>query len=146
MKKILLIGALTLIANAAIADTIKDGTYSGGGRWKTPKINGEYQITTTIKQNTVSSTYNLPGGDTKTWQFTMGHKGSGFFDVVVKDQKIGEGYCLDDVMLCHYAIKWDALIVEETLTLQHGVLYKYGSKNHEHGRVVWQEKLNPANG
>jgi hypothetical protein len=124
-----------------LAAGITDGNYKGSGLWKSVKDKGSYSVTTAIKSNTVSASYELPDGSKKEWNFDMEPSINGFFKVKTFGAEIGSGYCLEKAEVCHYEIQVGKLKLEETLILQNDKLYRFGSKDEDSGRIVWQEAM-----
>jgi hypothetical protein len=137
--------AITLIAGLisaqAWAGTIPEGHFKGDGLWKSASKRGRYTVETTVSKNTINTDYTLPDGVKKQWNFEMAPTKNGLFKVTVFGAEIGQGYCLEKVELCHYEIKVSGFTLEETLTVQDGTLYRFGSKDDGSGRIVWQEAL-----
>ena len=142
MKSALIIAtALMTINTLGFAASLPDGTFKGDGLWKSQKLSGEYEVSSEIRGQTVSSTYKLPDGSTKQFAMEMRPTENGFFDLVSNTKLVGKGYCLEHVILCHYEIKTDDLALEETLTVQNDKLYKFGSKTEKGFKLMWQEAL-----
>jgi hypothetical protein len=133
--------SLLLFANTCLAAGLTDGNYKGSGLWKSEKDTGSYSVTTAIKSNKVSASYELPDGTQKEWIFDMDPSNNGFFKVKTFGAEIGSGYCLEKAEVCHYEIQVGKLKLEETLTLQNDKLYRFGSKDDGAGRTVWQEAM-----
>lgn len=135
---VVLMGIMAAQANAA---TFPEGKYIGKALWKTETTQGAYNVKTTFVGETVSSNYTLEGGKQMEWKFEMQPTSNGFFNVVVNGTDVGSGYCLDKVLVCHYEANLGSLKLEETMTVEGGKLYKFGSKEIGTDRVVWQEEL-----
>ncbi len=133
--------SLMLIANTCLAGGLTDGNYKGSGLWQSEKNKGSYAVTTSIKSNKVSASYELPDGSKKEWIFDIDPSTNGFFKVKTFGAEIGSGYCLEKAEVCHYEIAVGKLKLEETLTIQNDKLYRFGSKDEGSGRIVWQEAM-----
>jgi hypothetical protein len=142
MKTILtLTTALLAFAAQAQAHTIPDGTFRGEGLWKSPADRGGYEVITTVAGERISSVYKIRGGENIETAVELKNGENGFLRVISEGKEVGSGYCLEKVALCHYSLKTDKLSLEETLTIQDGKLYAFGSKTQSGVTVMWQEKL-----
>jgi hypothetical protein len=121
------------------ADSIPDGNYQGQGLYQSRTETGNYSTQINVQGNSIKSAYTLPDGSKKEWNFEMSQQANGFFKVVTNGVDVGEGYCLQKTIVCHYEIKVNTLSLEETFTLLDGRLYRFGSKDNGSGRVMWQE-------
>lgn len=133
--------SLLTLSAAAQAHTIPDGTYRGEGLWKGAADRGGYEVVTTITGDRIASTYRLPNGGSREATIELKSGENGFLRVLADGKEVGSGYCLEKVELCHYSMKTDKLSLEETLTIQNGKLYKFGSKTEGAVTVMWQEGL-----
>ena len=123
---------------AFAASPIQNGAYKGAAQWKSSAAqSGTYNVTTTIADGTVTSSYAWDNGQTQTWTFSASPDANGVFEVVSGGQKVGEGYCFD--VQCHYTAFNGNL--EETLTFYGNALYKLGSKRVNGTTIIWQEQL-----
>lgn len=145
--KAVLIALMVLVFESSFAQVLADGSYEGSGLWKSSKaaIRGEYKTTTVISGRTIEAKYDMGEQGQPTWKFDMQETSPGFFDVISKGKKVGAGYCLEKVALCHYEVSVRNMKLEETLTVQGVNLYRFGSKNEGRGTIAWQEKLNQVN-
>lgn len=133
-----------LISVSAIASTIPDGTYTGQALWKSRSQQGNYAVQVTVAENTFQTEYSLPDGTKKQWDFEMAPEANGFFKVKTHEVEVGSGYCLEKSPVCHYQVKIADLSLEETLTVQEGKLYRFGSKQDGTGQILWQESLDKS--
>jgi hypothetical protein len=142
MKTITLL-TLTLLTlgQAAHADSIPNGSYQGKGLWKSGATRGDYSVTTTVRDAAVTSTYQFAIGETRKVELELRADAHGFLRVLSDGKEVGTGYCIERVALCHYEMKTAKLSLEETLTIQAGKLYKFGSKTEGGVTVMWQEAL-----
>lgn len=142
--KTVLIALLVLVSEVSLAQGLTNGSFEGRGLWKASSgpAQGEYKTVTVIRGNKVEATYNMGMAGQYGWKFEMKTTTPGFFDVISRGEKIGSGYCLEKVVLCHYDVSVPNFKLEETITLQGANLYRYGSKNQGQGTIAWQEKLN----
>lgn len=148
MKKFMTLALLTATALPALAmESLPDGRFSGRGAYRTENgESGHYKVETAIAANTMKSTYTFTvnGQDqTKVVEFKAAFDKNGYFDLLMADHVIGEGYCLD--VQCHYSLNVGPLRLEETLTFWQGHLYRLGSKSDKTGRKSWQEDLTAVN-
>lgn len=145
--KTVLIALLVLVAEVSFAEGLTNGSFEGTGLWKASsgRVKGEYKTTTVIKGNKVEASYNMGPAGQYGWKFEMKETAPGFFDVMSRGEKVGAGYCLEKVVVCHYDVSAPNLKLEETITIQGATLYRFGSKNQGRGTIAWQEKLNHVN-
>ena len=141
MKTTLILAALALSMQSLAFAGLPEGNFSGKALWKTQKETGKYEVSTEIKGGSISSTYTLPDGSVKNWNFEMQPTANGFFSVVSGKRTLGQGYCLEHVSLCHYEINFGETTLEESLTVENEKLYKYGSKKEKGILIMWQEAL-----
>jgi hypothetical protein len=142
MKTVMILGTILMSMNAfAQADRLPDGAYKGQGLWKSANQSGHYEVSTEIRGEKVISSYKRPNGTAYQWEMTMKPAKNGFFTVISRGAEVGKGYCLEHTTLCHYDLAAKGLELEETLTIQDGKLYKYGSKTENGTLVMWQEAL-----
>jgi hypothetical protein len=130
----------TLVSAAAHAHAIPDGSYHGQGLWKSIPARGTYQVSTTVKGDQIASTYKF-NGEERAFTIELQDSQNGFLRAVYEGKEVGQGYCLENVTLCHFSVKTDKLALEETLTIQNGKLYAFGSKTVDGLTVMWQESL-----
>lgn len=144
MKKVIATTVFLILSQTALANHLSEGQFQGKGIWKKVSTRGDYQVRTEITGNQVATTYTLPDGKSKNWEFMMDEdeNSNGFFKVVSQGSVLGTGYCLENTELCHYEITVKTGKIEETITLQHGILYKFGSFNGNE-KIFWQEELKP---
>jgi hypothetical protein len=128
-----------LLSSQSWAELFPNGNYQGHGFFKTKTETGSYLIHTSIKDNLIKSNYSLPDGSKKEWNFQMSTQANGFFKVQTNGIEVGQGYCLEKAVVCHYEIKVNNLSLEETFTLLSGRLYRFGSKDDGTGQIMWQE-------
>lgn len=133
--------ALLLFGNTCLAGVLTEGSFKGRGLWQSEKVKGTYTVTTSIKSNKVSASYELADGSKKEWIFDIESSNSGFFKVKTFGAEIGSGYCLEKAEVCHYEIAVGKLKLEETLIKHENKLYRFGSKDEGSGRIVWQEAM-----
>ena len=139
MKNTIAILTIILAAQISIAHGLTQGQYEGSGLWKGLNHTGNYQANMVVEKNAFKAEYNLGNGSKKDWTFTTKETVQGFFDVLVKGKKIGTGYCLDKVNVCHYQINVNQLKLEETIVQDGSKIYRFGSKNEKNGLIAWQE-------
>ncbi len=141
MKKAVVFATVFLTISSISQAALPEGDFTGRGLWRSDKQEGRYEVRSQIQGHGVATTYTLSDGSTKAWNMEMKLKENGFFEVSSGGAVVGKGYCLRYVALCHYDVKTDALSLEETLTVQEGKLYKFGSKTENGITVMWQESL-----
>lgn len=141
MKKVVIIATVFMTIGSISQAALPEGSFQGRGLWKSEKQEGRYEVRSEIQGQSIATTYTLPDGSTKAWNMEMKATENGFFEVRSGGAVVGKGYCLQYVTLCHYEVKTSALSLEETLTVQEGKLYKFGSKTESGITVMWQESL-----
>ena len=142
MKHATTLIALFLTSQMTWAHCLTNGHYSGQGLSKTPQSDGHYATTVVVTDDTITASYQLSDGSTQNWDITLKKTSSVFFEVLSQGQKLGSGYCLERAPVCHYEISIKQLKLEETLVQEGNKIYRFGSKDEGHGRVMWQESLN----
>ena len=147
----ILVLAATAITGFAVANDptaiggLPRGTFAGKGLWFAGSKSGNYELQTTISENKISATYELPDGTTKHWNFDIKSKTANEFEVMYGGHPVGYGYCLQKTVLCHYQVTAYNVDIEETLVFEGGKLFRYGSKSDkEMGRIVWQEAMSES--
>jgi hypothetical protein len=136
-----LTSALAVIVSAvAQAHTLPDGTLRGDGLWKSKDTQGTYDVITNVAGDKLTSTYTY-GTQKREVTLELRDAGNGFLRVFADGRDAGSGYCLEKVVLCHYSVNTAKISLEETLTVQEGKLYKFGSKTEGGVTVMWQEAL-----
>ena len=135
------IALASLISTQVLAGTLPDGAFKGKGIWKSETTQGSYTVSSVISGTAVDSKFTLSDGSQKEWKFDMDPTSAGFFHVKVSGLEVGHGYCLEKVQVCHYEVKIEKLVLEETVTAMEGKLYRFGSKDEGSGRIVWQESM-----
>ncbi len=145
MKSIASAIIVILAYNVSFAHDLKLGRFTGQGSWRSQEKSGVYIATTEITTSEISSSYQMKDSTESYWKFITKNKRQGFFDVMNRGQKIGQGYCLKNALVCHYDIKIGKFTLEESLVQENGLLYRYGSKNESGQTIVWQEALKQVN-
>ena len=143
IKLLALTGLICMASSAQASDVLPAGTFQGTGHWTGPEGSaGEYDVTTVIEGNQITSTYNYPGAqpgrDRHTVQLTRQDDGT----IAVVDETgtmTGNGYCLGDG--CFYRMQVEGITIEENIRVTDGWLIKFGSKTGPGFRVVWKERL-----
>ncbi len=142
LKSILLSLVLGASASALAFPTIPDGNYAGGGRFKDTAGNtGSYTVQTTVANGVVSQVYRYASGGAR-FVLSTNLTGHGFFAVMEKGEKVGEGYC--QTVVCHYNALIGGANLEESLTYWQGNLYRVGSKKIGNLTITWEESLKKA--
>ena len=141
MKKTIAFLTVVMAYSISFAHGLTEGSYTGNGLWKSNTAKGNYQASTDIGKKTIQAKYVLAGGTTLEWNFDILESANGFFDVISHGKKLGSGYCLDNVPVCHYEIATGKFKLEETLVQQSNTIYRYGSKDEGRGSITWQESL-----
>lgn len=133
---------LGLFTVAALADTVPDGRFKGTGLWKSLKETGGYEVTAELQGNVMDSQYVMADGSIQKLKVEREALAQGFFNLKMSGQKVGQGYCLDGAIVCHYEIETPGVYVEETMTVQGDNLYRFGHKKIQGTEeVFWQENL-----
>lgn len=138
--------ALMTVPAGAATSPLPEGNFAGEGLWAAqgaPSERGSYAVTLEIKNNRIKGNYTLPDGSSKTWDFELVAQANGFYQVKTAGAVVGQGYCLEYAVVCHYDIHAKGFDLEETLVSMDGKLFRYGSKFEESKnlRIRWQEKL-----
>ncbi|MGZ3651975.1 MAG: hypothetical protein ACXVB9_04955 [Bdellovibrionota bacterium] len=141
MKTTMILATLLTFSGVAQADSIRDGHFQGKGLWKSETATGSYEVTTDVAGSLFSSSYKLANGQTIKTAMELKPAANGFLKVIDGGKQVGTGYCIEREQLCHYEVKNDKISLEETLTIQNGKLYKFGSKTTDGVTVMWQEAL-----
>lgn len=142
MKKAMAVTALVLSSQITWAHGLTVGHYSGQGLSKTVKAKGVYTTTVNVTDKSVEASYQMTDGSNQTWNISLQDTAAGFFNVLSGGKKLGTGYCLEHAPVCHYEISMKHLKLEETLVQEGNKIYRFGSKDEGHGRIMWQESLN----
>ena len=142
MKKAAAILALVMSSQMTWAHGLTAGHYTGQGLSKSLKTKGVYATTVDVSDKSVKASYVLADGSTRTWDISFQETAAGFFNVLSEGKKLGSGYCLERAPVCHYEISMKHLKLEETLVQEGNKIYRFGSKDVGHGRIMWQESLN----
>ncbi len=141
MKSIMSFLTLVLASQLSYSHTLPEGTYQGQGIWKSASEGGNYTNTTVISKDQIKTHYKLTDGSYLDWDFTLSNETNNFFDITIEGQKVGTGYCLEKISLCHYQIEVSGVKLEESLVQQENNMYRYGSKVINEKTIFWQERL-----
>jgi len=141
MKSIISFLTLVIASQLSFSHTLPEGTYQGKGVWKSISEGGNYTNTTVISKDQIKTHYKLPNGKYMDWDFTLSNENNSFFDLTIDGQKVGSGYCLEKITLCHYQFEVPGVKLEESLVQQENNIYRYGSKIINGKTIFWQERL-----
>jgi hypothetical protein len=138
MFKMLVI-TLFIGSTAYALPTIPEGQYEGKANWKDDSgKKGQYTVSATVKGEDINAKYLYSTGKA-TYEIQTKSTTDGFFDVLMSNKKVGEGYCLS--VQCHYTAQFGNVKIEESLTFWQGHLYRVGSKNINGTSIAWEEAL-----
>lgn len=122
-----------------------EGRWDGQGSWFCDQgKTGKYTVSTVVKGGVVSTDYDFGNDHKFSWSFSIAKAAPGFFKIMMNGQKVGGGYCLEGVPVCHYGMSIKGTMIEETIKKDGNVLYRFGHKWNGKNAVKWQEKLGLA--
>lgn len=143
MITVITVIALTLFTNLSMAHEYTQGSFTGGGSWKTETARGSYQAVTKIEKTHITANYKFENNKEYDFSFELKEKTNGLFDVISSRVKIGTGYCLEKARVCHYDVEIEGLKLEESIVQVANKLYRFGSKieGTRTTKTVWAEAL-----
>ena len=134
--------ATLLVSASAFAATFPEGSFKGHGLWKSASgQSGSYTASTTVSVTALESQYELSNATQREFKADIEMKSPNFFVLKSVGVPIGSGYCLERAVVCHYQLNAGETALEETITLQDGKFYRFGSKGSGESKVMWQEAL-----